>query len=613
MCPKYTLHTIGFLLILIVFISLGTVSFATAKEVHALLIILGNDVNIRKSVEKSEGRIKEVMRLVSHHCDVHLTVMKSEDELLGSITKMTLIQGEPHGIIANKQGIIKGTHVKDYLHNLTANEEDTILIYYNGHGSIQSFDSEHVLNFDQTKDAVPRAKLREWLEQKPASLKMLITDTCSNYAETSGPELSVSFSEDLPKNRLYTEDLFLKHTGTLDVIAAAPGQFAFGSNSVGGYFTAALVESFTADADQGLSAKEPADGFLSWDEVLAHCELKTANLLSHTNLSSEQIAQTPIIHSLPLRIGDSPENETIATLDITSEPSGATVHIGGKVIGTTPLTYEIDTDIHGEHVMGQITHTGYKISEAQLTLKGGETTPWNVALEIEEVVPQHPYGAIMWKKDGAEMVLIPEGEFQMGTPARKNEHSPTYLLYVNGFYMDTHEVTRTQYEEFLKQTGHRPLPEETYTHAPGPNYPIVNVTWDDAVAYAAWAGKRLPTEAEWEKAARGGFVSQKYPWGNTAPDGTQSNLSGAADNHERSAPVGSYLPNEFGLYDMLGNVWEWCADTTDPDNRVLRGNSWRELPRIAWLTERYLIPYPRQHLMGGSVGFRCVVDADKVP
>ena len=613
MCRTHTLHTIGFLLILIVVISLGTVSFATAKEVHALLIILGNDVNIRKSVEKSEGRIKEVMRLVSHHCDVHLTVMKSEDELLGSITKMTLIQGEPHDIISNKQGIIRGTHVKDYLHNLTANEEDTVLIYYNGHGSIQSFDSEHVLNFDQSKDAVPRAKLREWLEQKPASLKMLITDTCSNYAETSGPELSVSFSEDLPKNRLYTEDLFLKHTGTLDVIAAAPGQFAFGSNRVGGYFTAALVESFTADADQGLSAKEAADGFLSWDEVLAQCELKTANLLSHANLSSEQIAQTPIIHSLPLRIGDTPENKTTATLDITSEPSGATVHIGGKIIGTTPLNYEIDTDIQGEHVMGQITHTGYKTSEAQLTLKGGETTPWNVELEIEEVLPQHPYGAITWEKDGAEMVLIPEGEFQMGTPAVKNARSSSHAIYVDEFYMDTHEVTRAQYEEFLKRTGHRPLREETYTHAPGPNYPIVDVTWDDAVAYATWAGKRLPTEAEWEKAARGGFVSQKYPWGNTAPDSTQSNLSGAADNHERSAPVGSYPPNEFGLYDMLGNVWEWCADTTDPENRVLRGNSWRELPRIAWLTERSLIPYPRQHLVGGSVGFRCVVDADKVP
>ena len=610
MYRKNTLPTAGFLLILITVIFLGSVASATAKEVHALLIILGNDVNIRKSVEKSEGRIKEVMRLVSHHCDVHLTVMKSEDELLGSITEMTLIQGEPHEIISKTQGIIKGTHVKDWLHALHANQEDTVLVYYNGHGSIQSFDDEHVLNFDQSKDVVPRTKLREWLEQKQANLKMLITDTCSNYAETPGAELSVSFAEGLPKNRLHTENLFLQHTGTLDITAAAPGQFVFGNNKVGGYFTAALVESFTAEADGALSDKEGADGFLSWDEVLAQCESKTANLFSDTNLSSEQTAQTPSIHSLPLKIEDS--LKTTATLDITSEPSGATIHIGGKVIGTTPLIHEIDTDVYGEHVMGQITYDGYKTSEAQLTLKGGETTPWNVELEAEPVA-QHPSGAITWEKDGAEMVLIPEGEFQMGKPTRKNEHAPTYPVHVDGFYIDTHEVTLAQYEEFLKRTGHRPLPEETYAHAPAPNYPVVNVTWDDAVAYAEWAGKRLPTEAEWEKAARGGFVGQKYPWGNTAPDGTQANLGGREDQHQRSAPVGSYLPNAFGLYDMLGNVWEWCSDTNDPQNRVLRGNSWRELPRISWLTERYLILYPRQHLVGGSVGFRCVVDVDNIP
>lgn len=600
----YTLPTAGLLLLLIMVLFVGPVSSATAKEVHALLIILGNDVNIRKSVEKSESRMKEVMRLVSHHCDVHLTVMKSEDELLGSITKMTLIQGESHEIVSKTQGIIKETHVEDWLDALHSNQEDTVFIYYNGHGSMQS--KEHVLNFDQSKNTLRRAKLREWLEQKQASLKMLITDTCSGNAETSGSDLSVPFSNGLPKDRLHTEDLFLQHTGTLDITAAKDGQLVFGNNKVGGYFTAALVESFTNAADGVLSDKDAADGFVSWDEVIAQCTSKMGKRFKERGL----IAQTPFTHSRPLRIEGS--LETTATLDITSEPSGATVHIGGKVIGTTPLSYEIDTDVHGEQVMGKITHDGYKASEAQLTLKGGETTPWHVELEAE-AVPQHPYGAMMWEKDGAEMVLIPEGEFQMGTPARKNERSPTYPVYVNEFYIDTHEVTLAQYEEFLKQTGHRPLPEETYINAPAPNYPVVNVTWDDAIAYAAWAGKRLPTEAEWEKAARGGFVSQKYPWGNAQPDGTQSNLGGPEDKHQRSAPVGSYLPNEFGLYDMLGNVWEWCSDTTDPQNRVLRGNSWRELPRIAWLTERYLMPYPRQHLVGGSVGFRCVVDVDKVP
>ena len=608
MYRKYTLPTAGFLLILISVICLGPVSSATAKEVHALLIILGNDVNIRKSVEKSEGRMKEVMQLVSHHCDVHLTLMKSEDELLGSIMKMTLVQGEPHGIIDNKQGIIRGQDVKDWFHQLDSNQADTVLVYYNGHGSIQSFDSEHVLNFDQSKDVVPRTKLRQWLEQKPANLKMLITDTCSNYVKTSGPNVSVTFSEALPENRLHTEDLFLQHTGILDVTAAAPGQFVFGNNDVGGYFTAALVESFTADTDGVLPDKKETDGFLSWEEVLAHCTLKTSNLFNDVNFSETQTVQTPLVHSLPTSVEDALENETSTTLAITSEPSGATVHIGEKMVGETPLLYEIDTDMQGEHVTVQVAHTGYKVSETQLVLKRGETLAWNAELEIEG-----PSEAITWEKDGAEMVLISEGAFRMGTPARKDEQLPAYPVHTDRFYMDIHEVTLAQYEVFLKQTGHRPLPEETYADAPAPNYPVVNVTWDDAVAYAEWAGKRLPTEAEWEKAARSGFIGQKYPWGNTLPDGTHANLGGLEDNHQRSAPVRTYLPNAFGLYDMLGNVWEWCSDTTDPQNRVLRGNSWRETPRIAWLTERYLIPYPRQHLVGGSVGFRCVVDVDKVP
>ncbi|MYA70359.1 SUMF1/EgtB/PvdO family nonheme iron enzyme [Candidatus Poribacteria bacterium] len=603
----YTLPTAGFLLLLIMVLFVGPVSVATAKEVHALFIILGNDVNIRTSVEKSEGRMKEVMQLVSHHCDVHLTLMKSEDELLGSIMKMTLVQGEPHGIIDNKQGIIRGKDVKEWLHQLDSNQTDTVLVYYNGHGSIQSFDSEHVLNFDQSKDVVPRAKLRQWLEQKPANLKMLITNTCSNYVKTSGPNVSVTFSEELPENRLHTEDIFLQHTGILDVTAAAPGQFVFGNNDVGGYFTAALVESFTADTDGVLSDKKETDGFLSWEEVLAHCTLKTSTLFNDVNFSDAQTVQTPLVHSLPTSVEDALENATSTTLAITSEPSGATVHIGEKMVGETPLLYEIDTDTQGEHVTVQVAHTGYKVSKTQLVLKRGETLAWNAELEIEG-----PSEAITWEKDGAEMVLISEGAFRMGTPARKDEQLPAYPVHTDRFYMDIHEVTLAQYEVFLKQTGHRPLPEETYADAPAPNYPVVNVTWDDAVAYAAWAGKRLPTEAEWEKAARGGFIGQKYPWGNTLPDGTHANLGGFADNHHRSAPVGTYLPNAFGLYDMLGNVWEWCADTTDPQHRVLRGNSWRETPRIALLTERYLIPYPQQHLGGGAAGFRCVVDVDKV-
>ena len=89
------------------------------------------------------------------------------------------------------------------------------------------------------------------------------------------------------------------------------------------------------------------------------------------------------------------------------------------------------------------------------------------------------------------------------------------------------------------------------------NYPVVGVSWHDAMAYAAWAGKRLPTEAEWEKAARGGLAGQKYPWGN-AIDSSKANYNGY-----KATPVGHYAPNGYGLYDMAGNVWEWCLDEYD--------------------------------------------------
>ena len=200
------------------------------------------------------------------------------------------------------------------------------------------------------------------------------------------------------------------------------------------------------------------------------------------------------------------------------------------------------------------------------------TTPLETSVENEIEIPEG-------------MVLIPEGEFQMGSDAAEagDNEKPVHTVYVDAFYIDIHEVTVGEYTRFVRETGSNPLPPWASERSPTDKHPVVGVNWHDAMAYAKWANKRLPTEAEWEKAARGGLSGEKYPWGNTAPDGTQCNYADkntadlvwnfdggeqritwadedVDDGYIFNAPVGSFLPNPYGLYDMAGNVWEWCLD-----------------------------------------------------
>ncbi len=181
-------------------------------------------------------------------------------------------------------------------------------------------------------------------------------------------------------------------------------------------------------------------------------------------------------------------------------------------------------------------------------------------------------------KDGAvnslpppDMALIPAGEFEMGDCSARaiQNRCPVHTVDLEAFYIDQYPATVEQYRAFLDATGYRP-PDWNRVAGYFPiteQSPMIYVTWHDAMAFAAWAGKRLPTEAEWEKAARGGLKGKIYPWGNSI-DETKANYNnnlwnGRVDGegrHGTTTPVGSYPPNNFGLYDMAGNVWEWCLD-----------------------------------------------------
>lgn len=182
-----------------------------------------------------------------------------------------------------------------------------------------------------------------------------------------------------------------------------------------------------------------------------------------------------------------------------------------------------------------------------------------------------PTREIAHAADGSVMVLIPAGEFVMGKDGAPPElgESPAHRVYLDAFYIDKYEVTNAQYQRFMEATG-TPAPDFwTDPMMNEPDQPVVGVTWHQAKAYCEWVGKRLPTEAEWEKAARG-TDERIYPWGNHF-DWEYGNFSddhledGHLDGFMGSAPVG-HFPTDvspYGVYDMGGNALEWVADWED--------------------------------------------------
>ena len=206
---------------------------------------------------------------------------------------------------------------------------------------------------------------------------------------------------------------------------------------------------------------------------------------------------------------------------------------------------------------------------------GGNTTLSKTDKEfIRELYPGKP--------PAAEMVFISAGTFQMGSKdsEAEDDEKPVHTVYMDAFYMDKYEVTNAQFKAFINanpQWQKDKIDKRFYSggdyleHWNGNDYPsgkgnhpVTYVSWYAAMAYAAWAGKRLPTEAEWEYAARGGLEGKRYPWGDVLTP-ADANYRLNVVGRTTSSSVGRYSPNGYGLYDMAGNVWEWCLDEYQSD------------------------------------------------
>ena len=243
---------------------------------------------------------------------------------------------------------------------------------------------------------------------------------------------------------------------------------------------------------------------------------------------------------------------------------------------------------------------------------------------------------IVWPADGKDMVFIRGGTFLMGSDDGSPNHQPEHQVHVEDFYVDRWPVTNAEYKKFVDATRH-PVPNydvswcdtqdynwdpktRMYPHGKA-DHPVVLVTWEDVMAYAAWARKRLLTEAEWERAARG-TDGRRYPWGNEFVSG-RCNCKEVG--LEGTSAIGQFSPDgdtPEGLVDMLGNVWEWTnslfrAYPYDPDDgresrqargfRVLRGASWKNDANVVHSLSRL----DGDFQFFNNVGFRCAVSLEQ--
>jgi formylglycine-generating enzyme len=298
-----------------------------------------------------------------------------------------------------------------------------------------------------------------------------------------------------------------------------------------------------------------------------------------------------------------------------------------------------------------------------------------------------PLAPLAIEPSSAGMVLLPGGEFLMGTNSHEgypaDGEGPVRTVSLSPFWIDVTTVSNAQFERFVKVTEYvteaerfgwsfvfagflpndfpptrgvaqtpwwRQVYGANWRHPEGPqstietrpDHPVVHISWNDAQTYALWAGKRLPTEAEWEYAARGGLEQQRYPWGDQLTpagkhrmnvwQGTFPSINTAEDGFRGTAPIDAYEPNGFGLFNMTGNVWEWCADwfsamypaearskklrddptgPTSGERRVMRGGSYLCHRSYCF---RYRVAARSANTPDsstGNIGLRCVRGADQ--
>jgi sulfatase modifying factor 1 len=530
--------------------------------------------------------------------------------------------------------------------------EDSFLFYFTGHG--YELEGRHYLlsiNADPRSvdtleiSAVSLERLRQQVRGLRARQVIFLVDACRNKPAAALGDEPNPLSAELAKSvQVVARASGAGAVGSAVVFSCSPGERAYEwaarGHSIFGYY---LLEGLSGKAAEA-TGEVTVTGLAEYlqQEVPRAPRQVAGEEKQHPWLEAQGAARLVVARVAPAA-PHAPETAvrelpTTATLRISSEPAGATVTVDGTASGTTPCEVTVPLGAAAEkRVTVTVEKEGSVARKAEVALYAGRVSAWeevklepvpapvrpviSPALPSTAAPPTQAVSGQVWVSptDGAEMVYVPAGEFLMGSPEGEGDDSqrPQRRIYLDAYWIDRYPVTVVQYRRFCQATGREMPPPPGWGWQD--NHPIVDVQWDDAAAYAAWAGKRLPTEAEWEKAARG-TDGREFPWGNTWDPAK------CASNGRSTEPVGSHPAgaSPYGALDMAGNVWQWCADRYDRhryasmparnpradsgEDHVLRGGSWDNRAGGPWHYRAAC--RPSAGAGDYRVGFRCARDAE---
>jgi formylglycine-generating enzyme required for sulfatase activity len=535
---------------------------------------------------------------------------------------------------------IEGIVGDDLRHKVRQN--DRVLVFFAGHGKTdrrRSGEPEgYLLPVDGDPDrlfgtAISMSGLRQMADRLPARQILFIVDACySGYA---------IYNRAISDNLL---DEMLKKPA-IQILTAGRQDDQAQERDGHGVFTQVLLQGLTGDAfgpKEWLSLEELG----IWIKQRVWAESDRRQLPQFGNMAGEgqfvfvrPAGQVAAIAPKPPAAAQPPmviRTVTVGSVAFSSRLPGVEVWLGDLKLGETSSGMLVVENVATGTYRVRAVKPGYKPWEREIQVAANQRV--NVAIDIEGL---RDTPSVIKGEDRADMVLVSAGEFWMGSDGGDERSRPRRRIHLDGYYLDRYEVTNAQFKAFVESQSYQRqdvwspagwqwrmkrsgLPGSRYATEPkwnDPRQPVVGVSWYEADAYCRFAGKRLPTEAEWEKAARGA-EGQRYPWGPTFEPG-RANTDEAGNG--RTVAVGSYATgvSPYGVHDMVGNAAEWVADRygkdyyrTGPErnptgptaggDRMVRGGSFDDDGKDASpIARRRQAPEERSQ----KIGFRCAKDA----